>query len=278
MRTNEAVRYTDELSQILMQVSDVPNLIRQIYELRKRESSKVSLEYLRKRSGIPTKSNLSEIMRGRRKLSRKHGANLAKALGLEGVYATLFIRMCEHDRERSPEQRGVIAHEIKLLKKVIAIEVMENSMSLPPFAFLVFCALGLFGNKATEDELRNYFKSQSADAVKAALMSLVDQKLVILEERHYSTKVDQIKFTGKTNYSPQLAFLKHSLDEAAEMADRHWKSGLALFDSTIISVRKVDFEEHLRQFREILIRQHSTFEASSADSLVRVNVQIYPID
>ena len=64
----------------------------------------------------------------------------------------------------------------------------------------------------------------------------------------------------------------------ADAALNKWlrQPDLAFFESSVISVRRDDYVEALRRFRDACNRTQSDMEASEADVLVHFNVQVYP--
>lgn len=266
------------MSKILIAADNSPDALRELYKFRKSQNSKMSLEWIAKKSGIPSKSNLSDVMAGRRKLNSKYIAALSAALGLKGIQVTFFGKLVERDSVRKADLREQIEAELKMLRKAIGIEVIESSAFIPPLGFYIFSALGLFSNKATLGDFKSYFRRRSLKEIEEVLGQLVEQGLIKKEGVFYVPAENQISFGGEHASESFLSFYDQSLEVAKSAVRKHWKSEQSLFNSTIISVKRDILAKEIKNFKEALYKAHSAFESSEANLLVQFNVQIYPVE
>jgi uncharacterized protein (TIGR02147 family) len=279
MRTNSDSNrpVVNDLSMILTRASHVAQALKEIYELRKRQNSKLSMEHLCRKTGIPSKSNLSDVFNGRRKLSLRHRGPLLDQLGVRGLHKTFLSRMMEIEFGK-PVDRADLLRELELLKKTLQIQMVEQVFAIHPFAIHIFCALGLFGNQATAENLTKYFRSSTESEVRSALSELEEKGFVIKSSGFYSPKANQVMFQGKDITENQMAFLKQGFQESISATDQYFsQSNVAHFESTILSVKKADYETELQKFKDSLLKFQAAVETGSADLLVRLNIGLFPL-
>lgn len=264
-------------SEVFQNCFSTRELIQCLFTARKKSSSKFSLTWLCRRAGIPTKGNLSDVMRGRRKLSSKYIRPLGKAFGLSGVDLTFFCRLFEWESCRNKELKQELYEELELIRKVLRIRWIENNMALHPLSLLVFATFGLFSNRARIDQLQQTLNTYDKDEVEKALEALVARGLAKSDGEYFSPSVDQVMFSGKENFEPQSHFVEVSLIEAQERAPKIWKDPDTFFSATILSTKFETYLKELDSLRESVSRLHARLENPQADTLVRVNLQVYPL-
>src|ERR1035438_1879138 len=115
LRTN---RFTIRLDKqaFLQNCKSSGELIKAIYRLNKEANSKISLQFICDRAGIPSKGLLSDIMAGRRPLKLSHANNLVGVFGLVGVEKKLFLALVRWELERSPVKAKLLEKQVEALK------------------------------------------------------------------------------------------------------------------------------------------------------------------
>ena len=89
----------DELIRIINMSIDIPNLLQNIIENSKSLNSRVSYEWIARSIGMSSKSNISDMVKGRRKFSKKYRQkflNLFKVTGIPRLYIERWI-VLEYD-------------------------------------------------------------------------------------------------------------------------------------------------------------------------------------
>ena len=153
---------------------------------------------------------------------------------------------------------------------------------------MVFGAFGIFKNTPSTQDLINFFADYPVGTVEQALETLEQQGLITAQDsrKKLSSSGDQVwsitdiqvMFGAGRGMPSHLQFLESSLTDAATNLE-HWfdKPSESHISATIISVSKKVYEEKLQAMKADLIAMQSALESSEADTLIRFNVQIFPI-
>ncbi len=89
----------NEVNRILVEAEDSSISIRQLYELYRKQTSKYSLSFICKRSGIPSKGYFSFVMSGDRRLNSKYWTALLDVFKLNDDQAEVMYLLLERDAE-----------------------------------------------------------------------------------------------------------------------------------------------------------------------------------
>lgn len=278
MEPSSSGQETDAISAILSRSSRVSTALKEVYEYRKFKNPRISLAYLSRKCGLSSKSNLSDIFHGRRKLGKKYRAALLKHLGLVGLPSTFLHKMMEYEFDKSLSKKDQL-DELNLLRKALNISMVSHAFMVEPFCFYLFCSLGLFGNRASEENLVSYFRSHSREEVLTGLRHLQSQGFIEKTGGTFSPTKNQVMFRGSDAKSHHLAFLKQGFAESGDACERYFSvSEWSHFESTIVSVDQGHFKAELKKFKEALLKFQATIESEKSNMLVRVNVGLYPVE
>ena len=271
-----------QIGQILLKAQDPAALFRALHELRKQQHKYFSIGYISRECGIPSRGYVSEFLNGKRRLNERYWAPVIRCFGLKGRFAEIAQLMFALEDEKDPSTRTSREQRLISLRRSIQNDVgsMPRKLQGLFFAFEVFCAFGLFRNQPSKEELKRYFGREFALEVEYALSALLTIDLISLdsETQRNTLKQSFVRFhdsedDGLSHYN----FLRYAVKDAEAKLKQWHKHEDALFESTVISVRRDSYREFLQKYFEELVVTVRELESPDADTIVRFNVQIYPV-
>jgi uncharacterized protein (TIGR02147 family) len=247
-----------------------------LYNFYRAQGRKYSLAFFCKRAGISSTGYLSDVVNGKRSLHAKYADLIGPAFFLgpdEATYLKLLIL-----REAGEE----VAEQLDKVRKVLSIQRLPLTERIAEhfFAIEVFCALGLFNNRPRRDDLIGYFGKDRYAEVERALGQLIELRMIAAEpDGRFKPLTSHISLSGAGAEVNFADLIKASLADAAKKVER-WapRREAAHLESGIVSVRRKDFEARLPELRSQIAHLLAGLETPDADAMVRVNVQIYPVD
>lgn len=269
----------DEIRSILCTSPSSSTAIRRLYDRLKLEHPRTSLAQICKKAHMPSKGYLSDIMAGRRTLNQSYQESLGAALGLSGLSLKYFRLMVERDHERLDSRRAALGEEMASIKKSFGIafssqplSVLSNSRALE-----IYCAFGLFGNRPRLAQLIDFFGQAQADLTASALEALLRDGLISQEGETLALKENHVIMTGSDE--SHKSFLREAIRDVAAKVDRWAQDKVdAHFESAVISVNRHQYRQLLQRLKSDFLQWQSEMETHEADTIVRFNVQIYPVD
>lgn len=94
-----------EVNRILVEAESSGMSLRQLYELYKKHTRKCSLEFICRRTGIPSKGYLAFVMSGERRLNAKYWPAVCAVFKLNDSQAEILQLLLERDAEPAQRQR-----------------------------------------------------------------------------------------------------------------------------------------------------------------------------
>ncbi len=249
-----------------------------LYHEKKSQDPKLSFAMICRKSGIPSKGFLSDLLKGKRRLTLAVAEKLGQGLGLSGTSLKVFTTIVALEETRSERQRKSLGAELANLRH--ALQIVSVATPLPDstslFTLEVFSSFGLIGKQVTRRQLTQFFGKHRWQEIDLALSDLKRAKLVEQIDDQYSLISPHVVLELSPELKRQL--LIESIEQskqqtqrgAGERADCH-------FETVVISVNKTDYQATLEAFKDDLLRWQSRFECEKADALIRFNVQIYPL-
>lgn len=266
-------------SAILLAAKDVSTACKQLFDAAKDADSRYSLALICRRSGMPSRSTLSEAMRGRRRIPKKYGAKLANAFKLNEFETDVFLALLDLQHTDDADSSMHARSEVEKTRKALRVSFdIQPSDRLSVFAFKVFAAFGLFDHRPSRRDLEAFFGKRLVTDVNHALTALRDVGLVKFNRDRYEPTSSNIIFDGKKGVASIKRLLKANLlDTAAQCESWYEVPELARFHSTIVSVKRQRYESYIRDLRARLVKEIVDLEAQDGDMLVHFNSQIYPV-
>ncbi len=218
------------------------------------------------------------MIHGKRRLNIKYRPGVIRAFGLKGAAARYLKTLIEIDNQKDQARAMTLAKRLPVLKKALMIEQRTIAPDTVQFflALEVFCAFGLFQNRPTMQDLVDYFASRSISDVHRAILLLKDLKLIEMEGEQYRVSNAQVNFGGEL--FSQIDYLKLAFKNGIQSMDKWYEHPeCALFESINISVKKSALTEYLPRVRQNTEDLRLGLETDDGDMVVRLNLQIYPI-
>lgn len=106
-----------DIDRILLENDSAASSLRSLYELHKSHQSKVSLSFVCRRAGIPSKGYLSFVMAGKRRLNVKYWQGVCEVFKLNDEQERIMKLLLEIDFLECEEQKKTRAAEIRVLRR-----------------------------------------------------------------------------------------------------------------------------------------------------------------
>jgi hypothetical protein len=258
--------------------------LRSLIALRRSVDSKFSYSYISKRIGIKSRSYLSEVLSEKKKLNPKHVVPIVDLLALPLPEAELLKgRLMLDVGDLSESEVARIRLEIRDAEKKLTSGTLELSgIRNIHFVMLLAVCLHLFKDgKATRRQIFDLFNRDKYLEVERGLHDLVKNGLLVKDGDIYSYSPDYTNMLHvymATNKENQIEYLKASLHEALDHVEGFQpQSQEAVFYSGLITAEKAKYLQDLDYVKQSLRSVQSRIESSSADTIIRFNVQIYPV-
>jgi uncharacterized protein (TIGR02147 family) len=279
MEEKPGQRTTQLIAEALSTASNSSEAIRNLYRGFKDTNPRYSIPYICKKAGISSAGYLSDVMQGKRVLNEKYQSGIIKAFGLNGAAARYLKALFAMDHGKDTAVANAAEKRLPALRKAlfIASRTVSHDTALFFFALEVFCAFGLFKNSPTLQNLADYFISHSVKEIHRAILLLKELQVIALDGEHYVVVSDQINFGG-TEFS-QIDYLKLAFKHGIQNIEKWYqKPECALFESINVSVKKSDLAKYLPLVRQSTEDLRLNLETDDGDMIVRLNLQIYPIE
>lgn len=259
--------------------------LRTLLALRRSVDSKYSYSYVSKCIEIKSRSYLSAVFKEQKKLNPKHIVPLVDLLSLpllesEILKGKLQLEFGDHSPGEIERIHSALQDAEKKLTSTTTVKLPE--VRELHFVLMLAASLHLFKEgRATRRQLLDLFSRDKHHEVERGLGELLRNGLFVKEGEFYSYSSEYANmlylFTAPTK-KDEIGYLKASLTEAmrhVEDFDKHEEE--ALFYSGIISADKERYLESMRFVKESLRSVQSRMESNPANTLVRFNIQIYPV-
>jgi uncharacterized protein (TIGR02147 family) len=255
--------------------------LKEIYQLKKQLNRNLSYAFLAQRLAQKSRGYVADLVNGKRPVPKRLASPLVSALGLEPVAQEYFISLVAREHARSPEQESEWQNELDRLKKLISMNRTTESdvkFSDVYFTFELFCTISLFKNGCTRARLNEYFGPGREEVVETAVAQLLEAGSIEDRGGVLVQKDKHIKLFGENRLVEVVHFLHESLRQTHSVLFKWFQRPKeSFFDSTIISVRKADYEKYLPLLAKTMQKMKSDLENDEADQLIRFNVQIFPL-
>ena len=271
---------TKSLENLLADCSTSSQAIAMLYEQRKQESSKFSLAEVCAKAGIPSRGYLVGVIKGRRTLNLKYRDSITKGLALQGTAAKFLKTLIDFDHEKDSRKLQLLQKRLTRYRKSLlyARPLLPGVLPNIPMAVEVFAAFGLFGNRAMEEDVVNYFGPKSARTVIKALDALLEFELIRVDGLYYRIVQENVMFSGSEDGLTHTAFLQQGMNQARKAIDTWFpRSDLSHFEASVLSVKRDQFMHWLPVLKSQMNETRSRLETNNADMLIHFAVQIFPL-
>ena len=271
-------------SKTVIYENDGITAVEKLIALRKLQTPYFSKSYLSKKLGLRSRGYLTDVFKKRKKLSARIAAPLVEQLGLEAKHEALLKKKLMLDTElcKTEEARASLLEEISMLMKndsreSIAISENDNI----EFLSLIYLSFFLFAhNTGQRKDVVKLFGRDKGIVVDRSLHILVQKGVLIKEGSFYRPDENHTPSFLNLNCSTNhlIKYLKSSILEGSEKVNQlKTIPGEVIFNSSVLTVRKKKYLELVAELKNDLNTMHAKLDDSQPDTLVRFNVQIYPL-
>ena len=272
----------DSASVILSSSSVVA--LRTLIALRRSVDSKFSYSYISRRIGIKSRSYLSEVFKGKKKLNDKHVTPIVDLLGLplpeaELLRAKLLLDVADlSDVDAARIRLSVRDSEKKLSSSTVALSGVRD---INLVMILAVCLHLFKDGSATRRQILDLFSRDKHLDVEIGLADLIANGVLVKADDFYSYSpeyTNSLHLYTATAMKTQVDYLKASLNEAlTHVSDFEQNRQDTVFYSGIITADRTQYLQSLEHVKQSMRSVQSRIESNPADTLIRFNVQIYPI-
>ena len=253
--------------------------IKALYKFRNGKDKKFSLGFIAMAAGIPSRGYISDVMKGRRVLSKTYQDKIAKAFKLSGLKARFLALLIARDHAEKETSKRDLTSRLAKLTKALAIEGerMPKDFLEDPYVFDLFCVFGLCKQPATLAELAAYFPEAPVATINASLQLLKNHGYVNASGRGFSVGKQVVRFMGSDNDSDHVRFVKSSLKHESDRVGKYFnKDESSHFEALVVSMKSSELRQFIQRCRADIIQWQADLESDEADMILRMNVQIYP--
>ena len=273
-----------DLARSMADAQSASQALRALYDQLRAADKKFSLAWLADRIGLASKGHLSDIMSGRRPLREQQVKGLIKALHLSSLSARLIKTFASLEVETDPTKRRLLENRLAKLRKGLRVRqgLFTEDGAIPSslFALDVFCAFWLFGGRPSSKDLhRTFAKTKTRLEVDDALRFLLQAKMVQRDGNAWKSSDRNVSFLAAGSQTAQAELIIGAIRDTLANAKR-WlpQREQAYFETISISVDRARYQRLLRKFRDDVLVWQTRFESEKSDTLIRFNIQIYPLD
>lgn len=258
--------------------------LRSLIALRRSVDSKFSYSYISRRLGIKSRSYLSEVLSEKKKLNPKHIVPMVDLLSLPLPEAELLKGKLMLDvGDLSEAEATRLKSEVRDAEKKLTSGTLQLSdvRDINLVMLLAVCLHLFKDGKATKRQIFDLFKRDRHLEIEKGLHDLIKNGLLMKEGELYSYSPDYSHILHvylATNKKNELDYLKGSIREALDHVGEFQNNAQeTVFYSGLITAEKAKYLQELQHVKQNLRSAQSRIESSSGDTVIRFNVQIYPV-
>jgi transcriptional regulator with XRE-family HTH domain len=265
-----------EISKILVGCTTTPGAIEQLLIFKKATQKSYSAANLARRANI-SRSYLSEVISGKKKLTKSAANSIRNALGLVYLEAGYFDALFLKDSAKTAAESENAQRELNLCLKMLQSVNQENEVpeGATLLSFDIYASVSLFGKRgATLADFKSLFRSEIGLELQAALQWLVSKQVLVVNEGRYSYSKLGLVFSASEGRLRE-DFWRASIQESLKNIGK-FKDSESFFSSYAVSVETNRGPEILAQFKKLIFERLTEFDSPQADGLMRLNIQMYP--
>ena len=281
-RQNDRVQKRKRRETILT-AATAHGVVRGLFDALKDLGPRYSLRWFAAKAKVPSSGYLSEVLGGRRLLSKKHVNGVATAFELtaeETKYLKLLLDR-DHCKGKSTEKFDELSAQITAAKRRMnrLTFQLDKDVSHLFFAVEVFSVMSTLGDDVFLADIVAFYGEQRSLSVKRAVKLLIDFEMIERAEKGQLRTIAPIAhFVAGANSDFYEQFMKSVLTDAAQKLHLWFqRPDLAVFSSSLFSVDAAAYRARIPDIKQSILKIVSDLDQSSADSLVRLNVQMFPV-
>lgn len=240
-----------------------------------------SYQVFAKRSGYSTKSYISEVISGKKKLSLSSVDKFSKGLALNLTWKDYLETLVRIDLSVSTLDRKHLIQKLDKLKNKLNLKNKSRNISeslsqtqkllLSPLFPEVYASLGdsIHGSDLTTIEKRTKLEKPE---IKNILIELVNAQIVRTEGDRYIVNTDAIDFSFIDTPEYFKADFFRSLDKARNRFINQSNSNNSLFMTQTFSVQSNDLPELRKKLESVIFEFSQNSENSNGDTVADINI------
>jgi uncharacterized protein (TIGR02147 family) len=273
---------TQNLTLLIINARSTKEALQQVFAWRKALDSRFSLAYIARHLGLKSRGTLSLMLRGERPIPSRIRRPLFQVLTRDEPLTDYLELMLAREDASSESARQDIEAKLKALHFFLRDRFtsvhLQHGLNL--LASDILCAFDLFQGGPTERQLIEFFGKARFPEVQTAIGSLLLNGLIEKQDGHLKRTDKTQRFLtiqGKEQDS-MLTYLKESIHDAWLNVGK-WQGDTAMscFGSTTMSVRRNTYMEVIKRLKKDMFRYFSELETDEGDTLIRFNMQIFPL-
>lgn len=252
--------------------------------MKKMENSAFTKNYVTRRVGLSSRGYLTDVFKGRKKLSARYVKPLVSTLDLEPFEATYLEKklLLETEYAKSSETREEIQAELHILERNFRSMTLTVEDGFDVYALsMVYLSLFLFPDKkASQRDLLKVLDILPAAIIERSLKFLLQKGLIVEHEHRLSVNPDKDFSFLSAQYSAEQekAYLKKSFAEGIDrLSLLQQQRDEVIFHSSIMTVKRSEYREFIKKIKQDFRTYHAELDHEQPDAMVRFNVQLYPI-
>ena len=267
----------DQVDDILLSSTDSHEVLRRLYSFQKRKQSNFSLTILGKKLGIASKGHISDMIRGRRSISRKHWSTLGQIFDLSETQIHYFLCLLEKDHSKSDEQKTFFQRQLDSLETLFSSS--QERRELPErthptrFAVELLESFPMFENRPSLRDLIDYFGRFRLAEIESSLSFLIHAGKIRQEEGSY-VLLDSVNAGELIDHAD---YQQASILEAADIFEKKIGDEDGLFQTEVLCMSR----EHYVAMKKDLQDRIATYKLQQthdrSNNLVKVNVQVFTL-
>ena len=268
----------NQVDDILLSSNDSHEVLRRLYSFQKQKQPTFSLTILGKKLGIASKGHISDMIRGRRSISRKHWSQLGQIFDLSETQTHYFLCLLEKDHSKSDDQRVFYQKQLDSLESLFQqsheTRTLPNRTDPTKFSGELLKAFPLFPNTPNLRDLVDYFGRHRLTEIESSLAYLVKEGFIRQTDNGFELSS---KSSVDSSILSKGEYTQASILEAADFLPQFENHQNALFSTEVLCLERDHYAAPLKEFQQ-KINDYKLKQSHSRQSLmIKVNLQAYPL-
>jgi uncharacterized protein (TIGR02147 family) len=273
---------TENLTLLILNARSSKEALQQVFAWRKALDSRFSLAYIARRLGLKSRGTLSLMLRSERPIPSRIRRPLFQVLTRDEPLTDYLELLLARDEATSDSARQEAEAKMKALHFFLRDRFtsihLQHGLNL--LASDLLCAFDLFQGHPTERQLIEFFGRARFPEVQTAIGSLLLNGLIEKQDGHLkrTDRTQRFLTIQGQEQDSMLRYLKESIHDAWLNVGR-WQgdTSMSCFGSTTMSVRRDIYMEVIKRLKKDMFRYFSELETDEGDTLIRFNMQIFPL-
>ena len=268
---------------ILLSESGVMAL-KKLIAMKKAEKSYFSKNYIAKKVGLKSRGYLSDVLSGRKKISARYVDPIVATLDLDPPEATYLRKKLLLDTEfaKTPAVKSELEQELSTLSKNLQYETIGMDDVADIYSLcLVYLSFFLRSDRTlSKKELMTMLPMVTAKKLEQAIAKLLQKELINRTGHQFQVNSNRtFSFANSdVQIEQELQYLEQSIEESRlNLPQLKYSREQVIFHSSLLTTDKVTFGQKIADFKNQLRTLQSDLETDKADSLIRFNLQVYPV-